>query len=169
MQGAVDKIWLIIASFLALSLISGIVFFVLRLAQLQTDEIKLFNFISGNTTGNAFINGAVIRPGIYTVRIDDTINTLLASAGLSDNADNACITIYVPDKTQSYQPQKINLNRADIWLLQALPGIGESRARSIVDYRNKHGPYHSVDDLLHIEGFSESLIEKIRAYAVAGD
>jgi competence ComEA-like helix-hairpin-helix protein len=169
MQGAADKIWLIIASFLTLSLISGLFYFALKLGQLKADEIILSNSASANITGSVFIDGAVIRPGIYTVRGDDTVNSLLTSAGLSDNADILCITIHVPDKTRLSQPQKVNLNRADIWLLQALPGIGESRARLIVDYRNKHGPYRSVDDLLHIEGFSESLVEKIRSYTVAGD
>jgi competence protein ComEA len=67
------------------------------------------------------------------------------------------------------QPQKVDLNRAEVWLLQALPSIGEGRAKMIVAFREKNGPLRSVDDLLKIEGFGQSLLDKIKGLATVGD
>ncbi len=75
----------------------------------------------------------------------------------------------MPEKGESARPQKVDLNRADAWLLQALPGIGEGRARLIVDYRTKNGPFRSVDDLLKIGGFGKSVVDKVRDYATVED
>ena len=49
-----------------------------------------------------------------------------------------------------------------------LPGIGEKRARAILDYRAEHGPFRYVEDLIRVEGIGEGLLEGILEYAVAG-
>jgi competence protein ComEA len=67
------------------------------------------------------------------------------------------------------QPQKVNLNSADVWLLQALPGIGEGKAKMIAAFREKNGPLRSVDDLLKIQGFGASMLDKIRGLVTTGD
>jgi len=79
------------------------------------------------------------------------------------------IKITVPAKSSTALPQKIDLNRAEAWLLQSLPGIGEGRARTIIEYREKNGLYRSVDDLLKVEGFGKSTLDKIRDYITIGD
>jgi competence protein ComEA len=38
-------------------------------------------------------------------------------------------------------PQQVDINRADSWLLAALPGIGEAKAQAIINYRALHGPF----------------------------
>lgn len=169
MQGFREKLWLIIALFLAASLITGGIFLSIRLAQLQPTEIALADTTPAVISGDVFIGGAVSRPGIYSARRDDTLTSLISSAGLSTGADTGHISIIIPDKNLSFQPQKINLNRAESWLLQALPGIGEGKARMIIDYRTKNGPFHSVDDLAKIEGFGKSIVDKVRDYAAVGD
>jgi competence protein ComEA len=169
MQGLREKMWLIIALFLAVSLITGGIFLSIRLIQLQPAEIALADNKPAAISGDVFIGGAVARPGIYSARRDDTLTSLVSSAGLSTGADTGHISIIVPDKTLANQPQKVNINRAESWLLQALPGIGEGKARMILDYRAKNGPFRSVDDLAKIEGFGKSIVDKVRDFAVAGD
>lgn len=169
MQGLREKMWLIIALFLAVSLITGGIFLSIRLAQLQPAEIALADSKPAAISGDVFIGGAVARPGIYSARPDDTFTSLVSSAGLSSVADTGHISIIIPDKTLASQPQKININRAESWLLQALPGIGEGKARMIIDYRTKNGPFRSVDDLAKIEGFGKSIVDKVKDYAVVGD
>ena len=169
MSGLREKMWLIIAVFLAISLITGIVFLSIRLSQLQPIEITLADAKQTAIAGDVYIGGAIARPGIYAAKCDDTLTALISSAGISDNADTSHIKIYVPSKFETAQTQKVNLNRAETWLLQALPGVGEGRARLIMDYRVKNGPFRSVDDLLKIEGFGKSIVDKIRDYAVVGD
>jgi len=57
---------------------------------------------------------------------------------------------------------KINLNTAGVEELTALPGIGPSYAKRIVEFREKNGPFKKVDDLLNVQGIGEKTLEKIR-------
>jgi len=56
----------------------------------------------------------------------------------------------------------LNLNTATVEQLDALKGIGPSKARAIVEYREQHGPFRSVDDLLNVKGIGEKLLAGIR-------
>jgi len=169
MQELREKMWLIIAFFLGVSLITDAIYLCIMVAQHQPAEIALADTKPAVISGDIFIGGAVARPGIYSARCDDTLTSLVSSAGPSTNADTSHISIVIPDKTAASQPQKVNLNRAESWLLQALPGIGEGKARMIIDYRTKNGPFRSVDDLAKIEGFGKSIVDKVKDYAVVGD
>lgn len=62
------------------------------------------------------------------------------------------------------RPTVINLNRAGVYELQLLPGIGEKRAQDIVDYRETHGPFRSVDELTNVKGIGQATVEKLREY-----
>ncbi|MCX6004468.1 MAG: ComEA family DNA-binding protein [Chloroflexi bacterium] len=169
MSSFLEKYWLIIAAVLAVSLITGIVFLAFRLSQLQPVEITLRDSPEYAARGEIYIGGAVARPGIYPLKGDDTLSTIVESAGVSDNADLSKIKIHIPLKGGSIQPQKVNLNRAEAWLLQALPGIGEGKAMAIIDYRNKNGPFRNIDDLRKIEGFGNSILEKIKDFVSLED
>lgn len=61
--------------------------------------------------------------------------------------------------------ERINLNTADVYELQRLPGIGEKRAQDIVAYREAHGPFRSVDDLDGVDGIGEGILKELRDYA----
>jgi len=65
--------------------------------------------------------------------------------------------------------QAIDINRASVEDLTEIPGIGKSLAQRIVDFRDEHGPFKRVDDLLKIRGIGEKSLEKIRPHVkVAG-
>ena len=57
---------------------------------------------------------------------------------------------------------KVNLNTASSVELEALPGIGPSYARRIVEYREKNGPLKRVEDLLNVQGIGDKTLERIR-------
>jgi competence protein ComEA len=60
--------------------------------------------------------------------------------------------------------EPVNINTADApALAKALTGVGPAKARAIVSYRDKNGPFKSVDQLAMVEGISQKLIEKNRA------
>ena len=59
-------------------------------------------------------------------------------------------------------PGPLDLNHATAQELTTLPGIGEVLAQRIVDYREAHGPFRSVEELIAVEGIGEGKLEKLR-------
>ena len=59
---------------------------------------------------------------------------------------------------------KININTADINELDKLPGIGDSTAQKIIDYRNENGKFNSIEDVKNVKGIGDSKFEKIKDF-----
>jgi competence protein ComEA len=57
---------------------------------------------------------------------------------------------------------KVNINTADAAALMTLPGIGESKAKSILTYRQEHGDFSSGEELMNIPGIKEGVYSKIK-------
>jgi competence protein ComEA len=133
------------------------------------------------------IAGAVAAPGVYELRSGDRVVQLIDLAGgLLPQADTAALnqagllvdgqrlTIpfssaadAVPERADTASPQVeplLDLNTATAGELDELPGIGEVKATAIVEYRNQHGPFQSIEELLFVEGISEKLLAEIRPY-----
>jgi competence protein ComEA len=64
--------------------------------------------------------------------------------------------------------EQIDVNTADLYDLQRLPGIGEKRAQAIVAYREEHGPFQSLEELTGVSGIGEGILEGLRDYATVG-
>src|ERR1044071_7038615 len=65
---------------------------------------------------------------------------------------------------QLVHAEPVNVNTADATALaKALSGIGPAKAKAIVSYREKNGPFKSVDQLAMVEGITQKLIDKNRA------
>lgn len=64
----------------------------------------------------------------------------------------------------------VNVNTADAETISAeLKGIGLAKARAIVEYREKYGPFKSIDDLMLVSGIGKRTIEQNRADILLGD
>ena len=84
------------------------------------------------------------------------------------------LDIYVPiskatteirnDIEQQPSPKdgKVDLNTATLQQLQLLPGIGESIAQRIIDYRVENNGFTDINDLLNVKGIGEKLFAKIK-------
>lgn len=60
--------------------------------------------------------------------------------------------------------QTVNINTATAEQLDALPGIGPSKAQAIIDYRNEHGRFNSIEDIQNVKGIKEGEFSKIKDY-----
>ena len=62
----------------------------------------------------------------------------------------------------------IDINRASEEVLTTIPGIGETTADRIVTWREEHGPFRRVEDLMKVRGIGEKSFQKIRPYVKVG-
>ena len=66
--------------------------------------------------------------------------------------------------SQLVHAEPVNINTADATALaKALNGVGPAKAKAIVSYRDKNGPFKTVDQLAMVEGITQKLIDKNRA------
>ena len=64
----------------------------------------------------------------------------------------------------------VNINTADAAALDALPGIGPAKAQAVLQYRQAHGPFKSVDDLARVRGIGPKVLERLRpVVSLSGD
>lgn len=63
----------------------------------------------------------------------------------------------------------VNINTATVDELDAVKGIGPSKAKAIVDYRSKNGQFKSLDDLKGVKGFGEKSIARLRGELTVSD
>ena len=66
------------------------------------------------------------------------------------------------DSAGNEESGKVDLNTADENTLCTLPGIGPSRAKSIIDYRDKNGKFKKIEDVMQVSGIKEAAFEKIK-------
>jgi competence ComEA-like helix-hairpin-helix protein len=58
----------------------------------------------------------------------------------------------------------VNINTATVEELQLLPGIGESRAKAVIELRKRNGGFKSVDELTQVKGIGATALERLRPY-----
>jgi len=63
--------------------------------------------------------------------------------------------------------RQVNINSATLEELAALPGIGESKAKAIVEYRGAE-PFKTVDDLKKVKGIGDKMLETLRPDITVG-
>ena len=137
-----------------------------------------------NTDIYVHICGAVINPGVYQVPAGTRVYQALELAGgSSDDAYLSGINladkladgqkVYIPSEGEhaegilstdsgGVQSVMININTASEAELMTLPGIGQSRAKDIINYRVKNGLFESIDDIMKVSGIKEAAFEKIK-------
>jgi len=131
------------------------------------------------------IKGAVQKPGVYSLGSGSRIEDLVKVAGgftadadedsvvlVKKLLDSDCIVIRkkgeAPSNSSdtssgnSKENQKIDINTATLEDFDRLPGIGPAKAKIILDYREKNGPFNSIDDLKKVKGIGEATVDKFK-------
>ena len=136
------------------------------------------------------VDGAVAKPGLYTLPTGSRLADALDRAGLLPSADTSRLplaerlrdgqSIVVPERpsqvtegTTATAPAEpgstlIDINTASADELETLPGIGPALAERIVAYRTEHGPFQSVDELAEVRGISPRMVEELRGLVTVG-
>ena len=155
-----NKYWTLLILLLIVVIAAGSLITWSRYSRSQPVEISISP--TQELQGEIYVGGAVNNPGFYTLKAGDSIDDIIQGAGgTSADADLSQLKLYVPEEGET-PPQKINLNRADLWLLQALPEIGEVRAQAIIDYRQQNGHFRNINELTEVEGIGTATYEKIK-------
>ncbi len=129
--------------------------------------------------------GDVLEPGLYILPPDSIVKDAIHAAGGSlPGADLDTINLAAPlsdgqqiyiasDQKTSSTPDtstssittpssKMNINTAKAPELENLPGIGPSLAQKIIEYRQNHGPFLSLEDLLNVSGIGPAKLDQIK-------
>ena len=125
-----------------------------------------------------FISGSIKNPGIYGLPKGSRLSDLIDMAGGAISLDmdhiNLAAKLYdgqhihlgeITDQLENKNNndfEKININEADVNELDALPGIGETRAKDIVEYRDTNGYFDKIEDILNVRGIGESTFNQIK-------
>lgn len=142
--------------------------------------------------------GAVNNPGVYELLPDSRVYEAIACAGgFTEEASYESINqaqlledgmqIVVPTReevqagwitpqagekktgmAEEIHTEKVNINTADESRLQTLDGIGKTRARAIIEYRQASGGFQTIEDIMNVEGIKEGTFEKIKDQIVVG-
>ena len=96
--------------------------------------------------------------------IVDTVVKVVEQECICPNIQNdGCINDTIND-TISNQHLLVNINIAEVEELQKIPGIGEAKAKAIIEYRNRNGKFKSINDIQNVEGIGSKLYESIKIY-----
>jgi competence protein ComEA len=160
--------WSLAVFLLALIIIAGGIFIYLKTH--DNPGVEISRTPEKTPAGQIYISGCVNNPGIYPLYAGDTLQELInAAGGLKDEADTGTVTLSVGLSDSEKAAQKIDLNKAESWLLEAVPGIGKTKAGAIIAYREEHGYFHDVNELLNVPGFGETLIGQITDFLTVHD
>ena len=134
-----------------------------------------------------YVCGSVVTPGVYELEQGSRVcDALEAAGGFSEGADENRINLAagVRDGEMIFFPMVgeeipdaaagcaygmegpaegglININTADVTLLCTLPGIGESKAKAIIRYREEHGAFRDITEIRNVSGIGENLYRDI--------
>ncbi|MDU5961337.1 MAG: helix-hairpin-helix domain-containing protein [Finegoldia magna] len=138
------------------------------------------------------IDGCVNKPGVYSFKKDDRIKDIVELAGgFTQDADTKSVNlamklkdemkIYIPSKSETSKEQNndtqssdlvtirdnnssnlVNINTADSNKLQTLPGIGPSKAKKIIEFREKN-QFKKIEEIKNVDGIGDKTFESLKS------
>ncbi|MBP5198246.1 MAG: helix-hairpin-helix domain-containing protein, partial [Lachnospiraceae bacterium] len=130
-----------------------------------------------------YVCGEVNASGVYYLYEGSRIfDALQMAGGMTEEADESAINLagflkdgdmlYFPKKGEvsrvagtedsGFKDSRVNINTGTEKDLMTLPGIGESRAKDIIAYREQNGFFTDVKDIMKVSGIKDSVYNKIK-------
>ena len=132
--------------------------------------------LAGGLTENA--NTSVINLSkkvtdemVIIIYSNDQINNLIETKNMEKYLQTKCVegdgginndACIDSDTTNNNSNGIININTSSKEQLMSLPGIGESKANDIIDYRNTNGGFKSIDEILKVSGIGDNIYSQIK-------
>ena len=137
------------------------------------------------------VAGAVVRPGVYDLPDDGRVlDAVEAAGGFVAEADKNALNLaarvedgerldipyvagYEPEETDGFTviedgtpsssgAELVDINNATLDELEKLPGIGTKTAQNIIDYRDEHGPFERIEDIVNVTGIGSVTYTEIK-------
>lgn len=139
-----------------------------------------------------FVCGAVQAPGVYALEQGARVyEAVILAGGMTSEGAAEYVNqaqplvdgeqIYIPTKEEVQQgtagekkdlfikteedtenDSKVNINTATEEGLKSIPGIGDTRAKSIIQYREENGGFQTIEDLMNVPGIKKGVFEKLK-------
>lgn len=142
-----------------------------RFAKIGAGSVLSAAAIAGFCTANrnphesTIVLSSISAPAEY-----ESVESSVSSEIIESPAASADVSLpYVPNALAAEKPYLIDLNTATSRQLQELSGIGEEKAAAIIEYRETHGGFSDVSELMNVSGIGEKIYENIRDYLTVGD
>lgn len=123
------------------------------------------------------LRGEVMYPGIYKIESGTLLYEVIEFAGgVTKNANlddinlvssiTSNIKITIPNKSIDMvsNSSQININTCTKEELMSIPKIGSAKATAIIEYRNQHGSFTSIEEIKNVNGVGDALFEEIKIY-----
>ena len=117
------------------------------------------------------IKGEVKNPAIYTLPENTRISDLVSIAGgFTSYADTLNINlatkledgmIIIINKNENLDA-RVNINKASLEELMTLDGIGEAKAKAIIEYRNANGLFKTIEEIKNVSGITDKIFKNIK-------
>ena len=143
---------------------------------------------SAKETGGCFVYvcGAVVNPGVYELPENSRVYEAVAMAGgMTEDAGTEAVNqaeivtdgqmLRIPTIAEVLAAQEdasgdsgatddglLNINQAEVADFMTLPGIGQSKAEALVKYREEHGKFSSIEEIMNVDGIKEGVFNKIK-------
>ncbi len=173
---------------LALATVAGLAAFYVRLPTPEPVVVMLTPTAAATPGARpvvVYVSGAVRGTGVYTLREGDRVAQAVdVAGGFAPEADQTRINlaallkdgqhVHVPalgERTASASATAtgpatlagpVNINTATVEELNALPGIGDTYARAIVDYRTQNGPFQRPEDIVKVKGIGPQTYQRLK-------
>jgi competence protein ComEA len=144
--------------------------------------------VAPKTTITVHVAGFVLSPGLVELAQDARVADAVAAAGgLRPGADTSAVNLAAPlrDGEQIVIPGssdqgglpgpgasatdrdgRVRINQANVAELETLPGVGPVLAQRILEFRDEHGPFQTIEDLLDVPGIGEAKLASLREHLI---